>query len=109
MRDEAVGLLLLATARCLLGCFEGVDLDVFGFDLDLDMGGKVAETTHPLHFGSGVGAADTADGAVDNPIAAFTVFDDGLAGAVHKDATLFSPKRTLFAGEYSLTLHDDSS
>jgi hypothetical protein len=104
-----VRLLLLTAARSLLGGLEGVHLEVFDLYLYFDMGGKVADTTYPLHLRGGIGAANPTDAPLNDTVAAFTIIDDGLAGAVGKDATLFPPKRTLFAGEYSLTLHGVSS
>ena len=86
-------LLLFATAGSLFGSLEGVDLEVFNLDLNLDVGSEVADAVGPFFGRCRIGAADLTDGAGDDPFTPFTVFYDGLTGTFGKYTTLVYPKR----------------
>jgi hypothetical protein len=101
-----------AGKRCLLllggsffRSFEGVDLRIFGLDLDLAMGSNVAQPGGPLASGRRGGGTDFADGSLDNAIAADTILNDVLASIASESTALLGPEGTLGTGKYGLTLH----
>jgi hypothetical protein len=100
------GLLLLAGS--LLGSLEGVDLEIFRLDLDLDMGGEIADPIAPFLYRCGIGAADSADGPLDDTLTTLTIINYNLTGTVRKYTSLFPPESTLAAGKNRLTLHEES-
>jgi hypothetical protein len=100
--------LLFFLASCLFGSFEGIDLEVFGLDLDFYMAGKIADAVEPFLFRCRVCTADLADGAHNNPFTALTIINYHLTRTVREYTSLFPPESTLAAGKNCLTLHEES-
>src|SRR5512137_2117751 len=88
---------LLLLGSSLLGSLEGVDLGFLGLDLHLHMGREVANPHGPFPLGGWVGAADLADGPIDDPLAPLAVLHNGLTGPLCEDAALLPPERALGA------------
>jgi hypothetical protein len=99
--------LLLLSCR-FLGSLERVDLEVFGLDLDLDMGCKITYTVKPFLTRRRISAADLSDSPFNYALAPFTIIDYNLTCAVREYTTLFPPESTLDAGKNRLTLHEES-
>ena len=72
-------LFLLAAAGCFFGGLERVHLGIIDLDLNLDVGGKVADTILPFFCWSWICIAYLADGSGDNTFATLTVLYDCLA------------------------------
>ena len=77
-----------AAAGSLLGGLERVDLEVFCLDLDLDMGGKVADAIDPFFGRCRVCAAYLTNCSAYDSVAALAVFNNWLAGTLWKNTTL---------------------
>jgi hypothetical protein len=97
--------LLLFTCGSLLGRFQRIDLGFLALYFHFHMGGEIANPSLPFFFRGGIGAADLPDGAVYDPVAAFTVFNNNLTGTLGKNTPLFPPEGTFLAGKNRLTLH----
>jgi hypothetical protein len=107
---EYFRLFFLAAAGSLFGCLEGVDLAcIFNLDLNLYMACKIADSIVPFFCRRRIGAAYLANGAGNNALTPFTIFNHRLAGAIREYTALFAPKGTLGTWKYCLTLHASSS
>lgn len=93
---------------CFLGSLERVDLEVFSLDLDLDVGGKIADTVQPFLLRGRISAADLSYGTFNYALTTLAIIYYHLTRTVREYATLFSPESTLYAGKYCLTLHEES-
>ena len=100
----AVGLLLLTAGR-FLRCLERVDLGFDALEVDLLVGGEVAQATFPLLLGGRGDRANLANRSLDNAIAALAFVDYLLAAVAFKNTTFFGPEGALGTGKNGLTLH----
>jgi hypothetical protein len=74
----ACGLFFLSATRSFFGSLERVDLKIFGLDLNLDVGSKVADAVQPFFLRSRICTAYLADGAVNNSLTTLAIFNNNL-------------------------------
>lgn len=74
----------LFALRCALGSFEGIDLGLLPLSILPGVRGKIALTGLPLDGWVRVAGAIPARRQFHNPLAAFTLFNDDMAGTTVK-------------------------
>jgi hypothetical protein len=98
-------LFLLFRAARPLGCLQWVDFLRSLFDFQFYMAGRNAISDKPLTGRFHINPAVTARFQIDDPVASFTFFNNGLTGAVFKIAPLVLHKDTIRARSDGLTNH----